>query len=302
MKTFKRILCILLIFLLAVLLCGAAVFGFYVPQYLCCRDKLDISAMPESDRITVVSSNVRCFAPGDLFKKSWFFRAPLLLKTLQNAAPDIIGFQEVTPMHRRFLDRVLFGYGCVLQYRDNTPLRESCPIYYNESRFELKDKGSFWLSETPDEMSKGWGAACYRICSYVILSQKSDGKQFVVFNTHLDHVSEEARINGIRLVLQKIEQFGGMPSVIMGDLNATEGTQTYEAATALFLDAKYQTNDSDTGATYQCFGEKLQAENIDYFLVSKNGIEVLQYKILRDTYDGVYPSDHFPIRLEMKLR
>ena len=46
-------------------------------------------------------------------------------------------------------------------------------------------------------MSKDWGAAHYRICSYVILKDNTTGKEFVVFNTHLDHESEEARINGI---------------------------------------------------------------------------------------------------------
>ncbi len=295
-----RILKAVLILLLFIILGVVVILGFYLPKYSLYSQKLVASDLAD-EPITVVSANVRCFAPQDLFKKSWFYRAPLLLETLREAAPDIIGFQEVTPLHKRFFDRTLRCYGNVLLYRDDTLLKESCPIYYNELRFDLVDKGGFWLSETPDEMSKGWGAACYRVCSYVILRQKTDGKQLVVFNTHLDHVSEEARINGIRLVLEKIEQFGGMPAVIMGDLNAGENTPTYQAATELFLDAKYQTDDSDRGATYQSFGAALDGENIDYFLISKAGIDVLQYKVLRNTFDGVYPSDHFPIRLEMKL-
>ena len=297
MKALKAILVLLLVLVLG----AVFVFGFYFPKYSMYNKKLVADELTP-EKITVVSANVRCFAPGDLFKKSWFYRAPLLLETLAAAAPDIIGFQEVTPLHKGFLDRTLRCYGHVLLYRDDTLLRESCPIYFSELKCDLVDKGGFWLSETPDEMSKGWGAACYRVCSYVILKQKSDGRDLVVFNTHLDHVSEEARINGIRLVLQKIEQFGGMPAVIMGDLNATENSETYRSATALFLDAKYQTDDSDSGATYQNFGAATEGENIDYFLISKTGIDVLQYRVLRDTYDGVYPSDHFPIRLEMKLR
>ncbi len=296
MKVLKGIL----IFLLVVILGAVFVLGFYAPKYLLFNDKLVANEL-QDEKIVVVSANVRCFAPQDLFKKSWFYRAPLLLQTLRDAGPDIIGFQEVTPLHKRFLDRTLRCYDHVLLYRDNTLLKESCPIYFNDLRFEAVDKGGFWLSETPDEMSKGWGAECYRVCSYVILKQKSDGKQLVVFNTHLDHVSEEARINGIRLVLEKIEQFGGMPAVIMGDLNAGENSETYRSATALFLDAKYQTADTDSGATYQNFGAMLNHENLDYFLISKTGIDVLQYKVLRTTYDDVYPSDHFPIRLEMKL-
>lgn len=301
MYKFKKVLSVILKLLLVAVLACAFVFGFYLPQYLLDKENYSAATKEETDVITVVSANVRCLSPEDLFKKSWFYRAPLLIQTLKNAAPDIIGFQEVTPVHKRYLDRALRGFDSVLLYRDNSLIHESCPIYYSESKFDLIDKGGFWLSETPDVMSKGWGAAFNRVCSYVILAQKTDGKQLVVFNTHLDHVSEEARINGIKLVLQKIEQFGGMPSIIMGDFNAEENTETYRAATALFNDAKYQTADTDSGATYQGYGQSLNDENLDYFMLSKTGIETLSYKVLRDTYDGVYPSDHFPIRLDMKL-
>ena len=301
MKVIKVFFKVVLALVLIAVLGAVFVLGFYFPKYWAYSEKLVANDLPNDGKITVVSANVRCFAPQDLFKKSWFYRAPLLLQTLQDAQPDIIGFQEVTPLHKKFFDRTLRCYDYTQLYRDDTLLKESCPIYFNELKFDLVDKGGFWLSETPNEMSKDWGAACYRVCSYVILTQKSDGKQLVVFNTHLDNASELARINGIRLVLQKIEQFGGIPSVIMGDLNAEENTETYKAATALFLDAKYQTDDTDSGATYQFYGQALDDENIDYFLISKTGIDVLQYKVLRTTYDDVYPSDHFPIRMEMKL-
>lgn len=296
MKALKAILVLLLVLVLG----AVFVFGFYFPKYSMYNKKLVADELTP-EKITVVSANVRCFAPGDLFKKSWFYRAPLLIQTLKSAAPDIIGFQEVTPVHKQYLDKALRGFGSVMLYRDDSLIHESCPIYYSESKFDLIDKGGFWLSETPDVMSKGWGAAFNRVCSYVILAQKTDGKQLVVFNTHLDNVSEEARINGIKLVLQKIEQFGGMPSIIMGDFNTGENTETYRAAVSLFNDAKYQTEDTDSGATYQGYGQSLNDENLDYFMLSKTGIETLSYKVLRDTYDGVYPSDHFPIRMDMKL-
>ena len=92
-----------------------------------------------------------------------------------------------------------------------------------------------------------------------------------------------------------------MPCVIMGDLNDFESSVTYTSATELFDDAKYKTDDTDSGATYQDFGKELDGENIDYFFISKTGIAVSQYKVIRTTYDGVYPSDHFPIRLKMNL-
>ena len=88
--------------------------------------------------------------------------------------------------------RTLQGYDSVITFRDESTFSEGCPVFYRTDLYDLIDKGSFWLSETPEKMSKDWDSACYRICSYVILKEKQTGLEFVVFNTHLDHVSEEA--------------------------------------------------------------------------------------------------------------
>jgi len=188
-----------------------------------------------------------------------------------------------------------------LTYRDKSPNSEGCPVFYREDLYTLVDKGSFWLSETPEEMSKDWGAACYRICSYVILKEKNTEKEFVVFNTHLDHVSDEARIKGIKVVLDKISEFGGLPAVLMGDLNAEESTETYQSAVQDFLDTKYQTENTMTSCTFQAWGTELDRDCIDYILVSKEGFSVNSYKVVTDTYDGVYVSDHFPLVAELVL-
>lgn len=286
--------------LILVICFGAANFVYY-PHYKSARETFDITAAEKGDNITVMSTNVRTWSPTDLGKKSWFYRADLLVKNIASVKPDIIGFQEVTPMHYSYLTETLKGYDNVIEYRDNSPFHEACPVFFNTERFTLEDKGSFWLSKTPEKMSKDWGAACYRICSYTILKEKESEKSLVVFNTHLDHVSDEARINGINVVLDKIKQFGGLPSIIMGDFNADEKSSTYKAATELFLDAKYQTEKTMTGATYQNWGKSLDRENIDYFMISKTGITVDEYKIIDTTYDGVYPSDHFPIMIRIEL-
>ena len=272
---------------------------WYLPHYL--RSAVPVQAEETGRGLCVMSANVRCYSPTDLGKKSWFYRADLLLRDIASQQPDVIGFQEVTPLHYRYLTENLIGYDAVIAYRDNAPLHEGCPVFYNTSKFTLREKGSFWLSETPERSSKDWGAAFPRVCSYVILTEKATEKELVVFNTHLDHVSDEARIRGIGVVLDKLRQFGGMPCVLMGDLNAGEDSDTYRVAVAEFDDAKYRTDDPPKGPTYQNFGKKLADENIDYFLVSKTGVRVTDYRIVDTTYDGVYPSDHFPIVMRMEL-
>lgn len=279
---------------LAAVLVFAGIMFFHYPHYLRAKKPI-VSEAPTDASVRVMSSNVRCLNPMDLGKKSWFYRADLLVENLRKNAPTVIGFQEVTKWQYAYLTEMLPDFDSVITYRDKMFNSEGCPVFYRKDLYTLIDKGSFWLSETPDEMSRDWGAACYRVCSYVILETKADAKRFVVFNTHLDHVSDEARINGINVVLDKIKAFGSLPAVIMGDFNAGEESETYKSATASFLDAKYQTENTMTGATYQNWGETLGAENIDYFMISKTGFTVKEYKVVTDTYDGVYPSDHFPI-------
>ncbi len=288
--------------LLAIVIIVAALNLRYLPTYNKNAAQYDASQVSYGESINIVSANVRTWSPTDILQKSWFFRADKLLKSVTAQSPDIIGFQEVTKMHYAYLTENLTGYDNVLEYRDNSPLSEGCPIFYRSDRFELVDKGSFWLSETPEVMSKDWNSACYRICSYVILKDIQSQSELVVFNTHLDHISDEARINGIKVVLDKIAQFGGLPSIIMGDFNADETSETYKCATENFLDAKYQTDRTMTGATYQGFGKALDRENIDYFMISKEGIKVNEYRIIDTLYDGkYYPSDHFPIYLNIEL-
>ncbi len=284
--------------LLTLTLAAAAAELRYYPRYR--RDAFDLA--PRShDELRVTSANARCLSPADLGKKSWLYRASLLLRVLDSEQPDVIGFQEVTRVHYAYLQAHLPGYESVIAYRDKSPLSEGCPIFYNTKRFTLTDKGSFWLSETPERSSKSWGAAFPRVCSYVILRDLDTDKPLVVFNTHLDHVSDEARIRGIGVVLEKLKRFGDLPCVLMGDLNAVEDSETYRCATQQFDDAKYRTADPPTGPTYQNWGQALDRENIDYFLISKTGIAVQSYQILDTTFDGVYPSDHFPIALRLTL-
>lgn len=251
------------------------------------------------DGHTLMSCNVRYLTPLDQGERSWFFRASLLMEDIASAAPGIIGFQEVTRWQYAYLVDCLTEYASTITYRDDAPASEGCPVFYDTRRYTAVDKGSFWLSETPDVISKGWGAACYRICSYVILMEKESNVQFVVFNTHLDHVSQEARVNGLSLILEKIKAFGGLPSVLMGDFNAEPSSATYANATTYFHDAAHLAGDPTDTETFQNWGKG--GCRIDYFMVSKTGITVEDYAVISPVHNGVYASDHNPIVIRMRL-
>lgn len=301
MKKFVKILLSVFCIILAVAILLTGNLFFYYPQYKSEKREILTQEIDTSNGFTVMSCNVRCISPIDFGKKSWFYRASLVIEGIENCAPAIIGFQEVTKWHYSYLCDSLPTYDSVITYRDDAFNSEGCPIFYRTDLYNLIDQGSFWLSKTPDVMSKDWGAAYNRVCGYVILEDKKTAEQFVVFNTHLDHISDEARINGIKVILDKIAEFGSLPAILMGDLNATESSLTYESATENFLDAKYETDNTMTGCTYQNWGKSLDRDCIDYVLISKTGFKVNSFRIVTDTYDGVYSSDHFPLAVNLSF-
>ena len=296
----KKFLIGFLAIIVAVLIVFSASFVLYYPHYKENKEQVDIK-IENSDSIKMMSYNLRCISPTDFGKKCWFYRADLIIDDLENEKPGVIGFQECTKWHYEYLTDTLKGYDSVITYRDEAFNSEGCPIFYNTLMYKLVDKGSFWLSETPEVMSKSWGAQYNRVCSYVILTDIATQKDFVVFNTHLSHVSDEARINGINVVLDKIDEFGSLPSVIMGDFNAEEGSQTYIDVTKNFADARYETENTSDSHTYQGWGKKEKFKRIDYFMISKKGLKVNSYNVLSGLHDGVYSSDHCPIVLDVQL-
>ena len=293
LKTTLKIIAALLALILVILF-------LYVPKYWIDRRTVT-PAEREGEEIVMMSTNVRFYNPLDLFKKSWFYRADLIAQDIETVSPDIIGFQEATFLHYNYLSNIMEGYDSVMAYRDKFVLSEGCPIFWRTDRFEKLDSGSFWLSETPEVMSKDWGSSHYRIAVYVILRDKTTDKEFAVFNTHLDHVSDEARINGIKVVLDKISEFGDLPSYLMGDMNATEDTETILSTKESFDDAKVISPVTEDTRTFHGWGDPEENERIDYILISKGDAQVFEYHVVDNIHDGVYSSDHSSIYIRTKI-
>lgn len=105
---------------------------------------------------------------------------------------------------------------------------ELVPILYNRKKFKVVEHGHFWISQTPSTPgSKSWNTACTRMCTWGLFKYKlqdgqppSDTHQFYVFNLHLDHVSEAARVEGIKLVLAQIalKTQNTVPSILLGGI------------------------------------------------------------------------------------
>ena len=118
-------------------------------------------------------------------ENAWPNRKEKLVSQLQFYAPDIFGIQEGMPHQVAFIDEQLSNYHFIGFGRDGENKGEYSALYFNIEKYNVEKKGTFWLSESPGEVSKGWDAAFPRVCTYGLFENKSTGIRFFVFNTHL---------------------------------------------------------------------------------------------------------------------
>lgn len=301
----KKILTALTVIAVLVVLAAAgwlAAYYFYRPDYLESDTFFDVSEVAYGEEITVMSYNVRYLSALDCGKKSWFYRADLVTQTIARSAPDLIGFQEVTTEHEKYLTEHLKGYSFHIVYRDGSAAKEATVIAYRSDRFELESEGHFWLSETPDVQSKNWKSERYRDANYVVLTEKATGKKFAFYNTHLDAKSALARDNGMGVLLEQTSRTPLLPVILTGDMNDYEDSPMYLRATeaGLYDSAKIAENTLNADSvTFNGYG-KSNSPRIDFCFLSE-GIKVSSYAIDNTLIDGDYPSDHFPVVVKILL-
>jgi endonuclease/exonuclease/phosphatase family metal-dependent hydrolase len=164
-------------------------------------------------------------------------------------------------------------------------------------------KGTFWLSETPEKVSVGWDAALERICTYGLFRVNATGRRFWVFNTHFDHMGMEARKNSAILILEKINTLNkaGFPVILMGDFNTPASSEPIQLISAKFQDAKTADKSMNMApdGTFNGFDDKKAAtERID-FIFCGFGATAKNYQVVRETNDGLFASDHYPVVAEI---
>ena len=130
--------------------------------------------------------------------------------------------QEVLPNQLDDLKTMLQDYDYVAAGREDGENKgEACPVFFDREKFSLEHSGHFWLSETPDNPgSMSWGTHYPRIVTWTELANRESGKTLFFFNTHFSHISEEARIQSARMLLQEIKRIAGKkPVILTGDFN-----------------------------------------------------------------------------------
>jgi endonuclease/exonuclease/phosphatase family metal-dependent hydrolase len=263
------------------------------------------SSIISGQSLKLMTYNIRLNTSSDGIN-AWPNRKDFVSSQIIFYRPDIFGIQEAMPEQVKDLDSLLSDYNHFGKAREGLNKGEASSIFFLKERFNVFSEGTFWLSETPDTISKGWDAACHRVCSYGLFFDKINKNFIWVFNTHLDHMGELARTNGLNLILSKINELNTnkYPVAFMGDLNSGPDTDRIKSLKSKMYDCRDITFSKPFGpyGTFNGFNFCAKSEElIDYiFLSDKIQYKVKKYAVLTDNFDLKYPSDHFPVYVELE--
>jgi len=253
---------------------------------------------------SAISCNIRYDEPADGMN-NWHLRKKALVDFLvspsTNDSLDLLFFGIQEGLHHQvmYIDSVLGGYTFTGRGRDDGKQKgEYCAIFYQVEKLRLLSSGTFWLSETPDEPSRGWDAALPRICTYALFQEVSEGKTFYVFNCHLDHMGVRARMESVKLMdymVQKIN-YRRYPVILMGDFNTVPEELDLTPDHPYWRDAWMSSaKTSGPKGTFHAFGKEEPRRRIDYIFLQ--GGRVLSCKHLAVSLDhGTFLTDHLPVQ------
>ncbi|WP_163536071.1 endonuclease/exonuclease/phosphatase family protein [Gracilibacillus sp. YIM 98692] len=262
--------------------------------------------------LKVMTFNLRVDVPEDGLN-AWKYRAAIVPKIILNHHPCVFGIQEGLLRMIQDIENTLPEYSWIGEGRRGGNNDEYCAIFYDQQKVECIDSGQFWLSDTPHiPGSISWESDFPRICTWGHFRFKHDlDKEFMLYNTHLDHVSQLARENGIALISENLREHAldcKVPVILTGDLNSNSdnkvihflrGEETIKEKTSKLQDT-FKALYGEPGQTFHHFSGGTEGDPIDYIFCSTN-FKVLRTEVDRSRCNGTYPSDHYLIIATLEL-
>lgn len=251
----------------------------------------------------------------------WELRKPFLAQAFIDNKFDIVGLQEADATIRSQLPGLVKSAGKEYEWwfvcRDSQDASsgEAVGIAYDPEKFELSDKKYFWLSETPDVLSYGWDETSYRrVCAVATVTVRANGAKFLMMATH-GPLSTQASASCGELFKTRAKQYNpdGLPCILIGDMNASPtdplsvSLREYWNDPVLTLDPALV---SGPLGTYNAHNISRNMENQDYridyiyykgdsshFMAKSYFVNPMKYHTTAD----IYPSDHLPVSLKVKV-
>jgi endonuclease/exonuclease/phosphatase family metal-dependent hydrolase len=243
-----------------------------------------------------------------------FPRRERVIRVIRDNMPDVLGVQEARHLQIVDLEAALPDFDFYGIGRDDGKTGgEYSGIFYDKDRFRSLDAGSFWLSDTPEKPGTSFYKvknAVPRIASWVRLLDQKSKREIFVLNMHWDHIDVPARRQSAQLVRRRIADLAdGLPTIVMGDLNAGERSDEVTAlrgendANGRPLADSYRAIHPERKPDESTFGGwegRTEGSRID-FILHTNEFTPTTAEIIRTSYNGHWPSDHYPVTATLQL-
>ena len=253
--------------------------------------------------ISVISFNIRVDNAAD-GTNVWRNRRDAVVTMIERERPMLLGLQEAQPHQITYLsehcpDYAWYGLGRdtgkVPPATDSYAAEETMAIFWRTAELELLDKGTFWLSETPDQVSKGWDASYRRTCTWAGFRPKKSGQTCYFFNTHLDNDGKVAREESIKLLVSRMKTINSKRRVsfLTADFNSNVTDACFAPLHVYMRDARANAAVSDDYPSWNGYGAS--TGRLDHVFFSGDNCTAREFRTLRGDYGVPYISDHYPV-------
>jgi endonuclease/exonuclease/phosphatase family metal-dependent hydrolase len=282
--------------------------------------KIGMILFEKNMNLGIITSNISADFLSPPGVPTWDERKLPYVDVLRKAQPDIIGLQEVMPRQFQFLQTQFSEFTALTvpiinptpdlltawqaKYEKfglpQIPSSHEIILFYRNDTFDLLSTGHWWLSPTPDIPSIGFGNTAPRVVLWAHLHHIPSRKEFIIFNTHIDHRCTNAMVD---LCRKKFAVFAeNIPSLfLIGDLNFNEQDANY----ALLMTDGW--SDSHPGAheanssTYLYNLPKIPSGRIDHILYRSYEFTPKMWNRLLPSTSNQRVSDHDPVHVEFQV-
>ncbi len=246
---------------------------------------------------------------------TWDQRRPRLVQSIIDNDFDIFGAQEVSSVVQNELPALIeqaggpkYTWHVFCPYNEDGSAGDKAQaIIYKTDKYEVLESHHFWFSETPEVMSSGWDEMRFKRGGFcVIFKDKKTGVKFFVMHAHMP-LGQKANLNASKILIEKSKQYNpdNLPEFFIGDLNTRPDTPSSDLMRTHWTDSYLTCSKAEPGiGTFN--GAITQrdmrvARRIDY-IYYKGNIQIKDYEVVQNKYDGFWPSDHCPLYVEAIIR
>lgn len=253
----------------------------------------------------VMTCNVRTSLADDGLD-NWSRRRDFCLDVIRAQSADLLGFQEVQRDQYDDLSTGLPQYAAWGMVDEPHTVSPTNAVMFRTQRFDLLSQGGFWMSETPHVTgSRSWDSACVRLANWVRLRDRETGADFRFINTHLDHVSQTAREQQARLIVEDATAYpDDYPQLLTGDMNCDGANAAIErfrqggwqdTHTALHGDENPDTFHGFRGVDFDGSSGKID------WIFARGLVTPVASHIILEARDGRHMSDHDFVCADVEL-